>query len=654
VPLGLRSPLLVAAAVAVAFVVAPARAVALVGGAVAIDGPSSDVVGLDGVAMAEDGSGGLVYSKRVGGHVHVFVSRFVNRAWQPPQRVDVGQPYDSSWPAIGAGDGGRLVVTWIHQFGAGVQNRMYSASLDPGATQFQAPIAIDLDVREGLDAYPSLSMSAGGVAYLVYRVVYARQSPTLPPGTVDADYRIQRYSGSFWSLLGQPVDRIQSQPQATPTPLNAPQVATDQSGDAVVAWQEPDDQLIPRIYARRVFGSVLGNVLQASPSVVGGKPLNAPADQLSLAVSPFGETIVGMRQQGDVTTAWTRPRALVNMLPSSFADGAGAFVGARPVDGGGIAAPGPPPSDGALGTVSASADDNGGFDAGVGLGSRVLDAGGDEGTVADPVRIDGGGGAGASNPLVWRGAEGTLAAAWTVDNGPSSGVGLFERDTDGTPFQRTIAAPGGGAVQTLRLGGSTLGSALVGFLQGRDAGKQIAAASIEVPPGRFTVLTPPDWTRAKRLTLTWDPAPSTDSKLTYNVQVDGSDVVDGVRGLSRTLTRGQLDDGRHTVTVVAVDADGQTRTSVASTLLVDRTAPRVRIARIGPPPARRVRVTVSDGPRHEVSGVASVRIAWGDGRRSHSRRATHAYATGGRHVLTVVARDAAGNVRRVRKAVTFA
>ena len=66
--------------------------------------------------------------------------------------------YDSSWPAIGAGDGGRLVVTWIHQFGAGVQNRMYSASLDPGATRFQAPVAIDLDVREGLDARPSLSM----------------------------------------------------------------------------------------------------------------------------------------------------------------------------------------------------------------------------------------------------------------------------------------------------------------------------------------------------------------------------------------------------------------------------------------------------------------------------------------------------------------
>ncbi|HEU4703814.1 MAG TPA: hypothetical protein VFS37_15140, partial [Conexibacter sp.] len=399
-PTRLRSSLLLAAAVAATLAAAPARASALVSGATVLDGPSGDVVSLDGVAMAEDGGGGLVYTKRVGGHVHVFVSRFADRAWQPPQRVDAGQPYDSSWPAIGAGNGGRLVVTWIHQFGAGVQNRMYSASLDPGATRFQAPIAIDLDVREGLDAAPWLSMAPGGAAYLVYRVVYARQSPALPPGTVDADVRIQRYGGSFWSLLGQPVDRVQAQPQAAPTALNGPRVETDQTGNAVVAWQEPDDQLIPRVYARRVFGKVLGNVLQASPPDVEGTagrvPLNAAADQLSLAVSPFGEAIVGMRQQPDAKSPWTRPRALVNMLPSSFADGAGSFIGARPVDGGG--ADGPDPVGGALGTLAVATGDDGGFDAVLGLGARVVGVSGDELAVGHPLRLDDGGG-GAFDPL---------------------------------------------------------------------------------------------------------------------------------------------------------------------------------------------------------------------------------------------------------------
>ncbi|HYV17263.1 MAG TPA: PKD domain-containing protein [Conexibacter sp.] len=635
-----------AALAAIAVVLLPAYAGAVISAATTIDGPSGAIVGFDGIAMAQDGTGGLVYRKRVGGRVHVFASRFVNDAWQPPQRVDVGQPFDSSWPAIGAGNGGRLVVTWIHQFGAGVQDRMYSASLDPGARTFQAPVAIDLDVREGLDAAPSLSMERGGVAYLVYRVVYQRQSPDLPPGTVDADYRLQRYSGSFWSLLGQPVDRTQSQPQATPTPFNGPQVATDANGNAVVAWQEPDDALIPRIYARRVFGQVLGDVLPASPTSVGGVALHAAADQLSLAVSPFGEAIVGMRQQPDPHSPWHHARALVNMLPSSFADGAGTFIGARPVDGGGGDGPA-----GSLGPVSVATDDAGVFDAGFGLDARALDAGGDEGAVDPPVRLDdgsGAGGAGGAAPLVARGSEGTLAAAWTIDQHGSGGAGLLERRADGTPFQRIVSAPAGGVVQSLRLSGSDLGSALAGFEQGRDSGAQIVAASIEAPPGRFTVLTPAGWTRRRRVRLSWDPAPSTTGAVTYDVQVDGEDVASGLTRLTRTLGRGQLDDGSHEVTVVADDALGQSATSVVSTLKVDRRAPRVRIARLSD---GRVRVRVRDGARGDCSGVASVAIAWGDGTRSHARRATHRYTAAGPHRLTVSVRDRVGNKRRIRKVI---
>ena len=62
--------------------------------------------------MAEDGTGGLVYLKRVGGVAHVFVSRFLGGRWQTPIQADPGQPFAASWPRIGAGDGGELVVTW--------------------------------------------------------------------------------------------------------------------------------------------------------------------------------------------------------------------------------------------------------------------------------------------------------------------------------------------------------------------------------------------------------------------------------------------------------------------------------------------------------------------------------------------------------------
>ncbi len=630
----LRSPLLLAVALLAG---APAGATASISAAVPIDGPSGDLVGLDGVAMAPDGSGGLVYRKRAEGRVHVFVARHVGGRWEAPQRVDVGQRYDSSWPAIGAGDGGRLVVTWIHQFGGGVQNRMYSAALDPGARRFQAPVAIDLDVREGLDAAPSLSMNRGGVAYLAYRVVLRRQAPDLPPGTVDADYRLQRWSGSFWSPFGQPLDRVQSQPQATPTALNGPRVATDATGNAVVAWQEPDDQLIPRVWARRVFGQVLGNVLQASPNDVGGTPLRAAADQLSLAVAPFGEAIVGMRQQPDPLSPWKRPRTLANMLPSSLAEGAGTFVGARPVDGGGDDGPA-----GSRGPVSVAVDDDGGFDAAFALDRRVLGVSGDEAVVGAPEPL----GAGA-DPLVAHGREGSLAAAWKVDQNGAGGVGLYERRVDGTPFQRLVGAPGGGVVQTLRLGGSELGSALVGWIQGRDAGAQIAAASIVVPPGRFTAHTPPGWVRGRRVTLSWDPAPSTSGPIAYDLQVDGEEIATGLRRLRRVVGRGAVGDGSHEVTVVATDALGQTATSVVSRLKVDRTGPRATASRGR---GGRVVLRVHDDPG---SGVAarSVRIAWGDGTTTRGkRRATHAYGASGPRRIVVTARDRAGN--RARRVVT--
>ena len=94
--------------------VQPARAVILP--ATTIDGPSEDIVGFGGVAMAEDGTGGLVYLKRVDGVPHVFVSRYVEGHWLAPIRVDTQEPFAASWPRIGAAEGGELVVVWATPF----------------------------------------------------------------------------------------------------------------------------------------------------------------------------------------------------------------------------------------------------------------------------------------------------------------------------------------------------------------------------------------------------------------------------------------------------------------------------------------------------------------------------------------------------------
>ena len=67
-----------------------------------VDGPGAGVVEVGDAAMSEDGSGGIVYLKKVDGRNHVFAAQFTGGAWRPPQRVDVGQSFDSSWPRIGA------------------------------------------------------------------------------------------------------------------------------------------------------------------------------------------------------------------------------------------------------------------------------------------------------------------------------------------------------------------------------------------------------------------------------------------------------------------------------------------------------------------------------------------------------------------------
>src|SRR5689334_6913470 len=118
----------------------PARAT--ISAAQTIDGPS-DGIGEGGrVPMSQDGTRGNVYRKRVGGRAQHLAPQFSGDLLHAPQQVDVGQAFDSSWPTIGAGDGGRLVVTWVQEFGAGT-DRLFSASLDPGASRCQAAVAVD-------------------------------------------------------------------------------------------------------------------------------------------------------------------------------------------------------------------------------------------------------------------------------------------------------------------------------------------------------------------------------------------------------------------------------------------------------------------------------------------------------------------------------
>ncbi len=619
-----------------------------------IDGPSGDVVDVGDAAMAEDGTGGVVYLKKEGGRNHVFVARFA-AGWEAPQRVDTGQDFDSSWPRIAAGDGGRLLVTWVQEFGVG-SDRMFSATLDPGAKGFQEPVPVDFNVGEATATFPDLAMNAGGQAYLTYLAI-TDDSPLNPPGFLGIDVRVARYNNRLWSVLGNPVDRNPATPMPKPTAASGPKIGIDTLGQAVVAWREPDDEFVNRVWARRVFGTSFGIPLMVSPSSWEGAPLRGEADAFDLDDAGFGQAAVAFRQQPGQGSKLSTPRLFVNEMPDAYAEGASAFAGARLIDGG---------PQGDLGAPSVAVEPEGGFLSGFSAGTATLLAAGDNAALGPTERADDGGSSIGGEPRVDIAASLAAVAAWKELRGGSGAVAVRELRADGVVEPASLAAPGGGTIGSLTLGGSGLGDAIVAWRQGSGAKAQIAAAVIDAPPDTFLVEVPDGWQRRAKLVVKWNPADNAVGTLRYSVGVDDEQIGKRTTHLNARLKTKRIGDGRHKLQVFAIDSSGQETGSRKGVLLVDRKRPRVRLRRHG----RRVAVVVSD----RTSGVKgrSVKVSFGDSgrarassssRRRHRRHGhgkrrprpvvlRHRYASPGRYRVAVTARDRAGNrvafSRRVR------
>jgi PKD domain len=614
---------------------------------VPIDGPSAEIVDFGGAAMAADGTGGIVYRKRVEGRTHIFAAQYVGGKWGAPQRVDVGETFDSSFPAIAAGEGGRLVVVWTNHYSS-TTDGLFSATIDPGSGGFQAPVPVDLNIGEATGTYPSLAMNLSGQGLVAYRVITAvsgPSTPNIPPGYVLCEIRMARFDGQYWSSFGVPLERNPAQPVPQPTAVNSPRVAIDLTGQGLLAWQEPDDSFVSRLYARRIFGMTPGNLLQVSPSTFGGHPLNGPIDELSLDLAGFGEGAVAWRQQPSPGSGFTHARVFAAEIPTSFDPHGSVFGAAKAVDG-------PPTADGpaeALGPLSIAVDGKGGFDVGYGSGHQSFDVAGSEASVSKPVRLDGGSEV-PGDPVLTRAEDGALAAAWKVQSAGSGALAVLERRADGTPNRSLVAAPHGGAVHQLGVGGSHRGDAIFGFLQGDGTNAQIAAVVVRAPPGEFVTSAPSGWVKVARIPLQWEVPLAGAGKILYSVLVDDREVAEEIFGNQYTLTRAQLVSGIHTLQVQATDSLGQVVDSVPATLKVDHTAPKVNLSvRAG-----RVTVRVIDEPKGESSGVdpRSVKVRFGDGSSGYGHSTLrHSYAHGGSYTVLVIASDKAGNRTKVRRVV---
>ncbi len=287
------------AAVVLAIHVPQARAVILP--ATTIDGPSEDIVGFGGVAMAEDGGGGLVYLKRVEGVPHVFVSRYVGGSWLAPIRVDYEEPFAASWPRIGAAENGELIVVWATPFATKEGKPVYEllgALLGGGGTTFGPAMIVDQDIEEATGTSPDLAMSSTGQADVVYRV-----RRTVGRQRVAAAARRRGRAGARRALrrpaLVEPWGD-QPQPRRLDAPAHAGQRAADwRSGPPATRSSSGRS---PTSKGSRASGrgassaSTVNYVLPVSATTVAGAPITDDADAPSVALSRLGQAEVAYRQ----------------------------------------------------------------------------------------------------------------------------------------------------------------------------------------------------------------------------------------------------------------------------------------------------------------------------------------------------------------------
>ena len=643
-PLRLAVPLLALAAILLAANPQSARAVILP--ATTIDGPSPDIVGFGGVAMAEDGTGGIVYLKRVEGVPHVFVSRYAEGRWLAPIQVDTGEKYAASWPRIGAANGGELIVVWATPFATRREKPVYellASELAPGSAQeFSPAIIVDSNIEEATGTSPDLAVSSTGQADVVYRVVET-SSPTVPllrPGDVVEQVRVAHFDGQRWSNLGA-INRDPGVSMRPPTEANAPKIAIGPTGNGVVVWQEPDIEGVARIWARRLFGSTLDYVLPVSAETFIGAPISTDADAPSVAVSWLGQADVAYRQNAGPGSPLPGPRIFLNILPNGESKSGGEFEGPIVADdavpGGQSASVGPPSIDidekedlrllyDANGTPRVIEGDDKGLTAALSLGPGFV---GSEQISVSVMNKQGGG-----------------VSAWpSQDAQGAPAVAVREDFPSGAAQTGLVSGGAGGEVGELAVGRSGLGDGLVAFRQGPFGDAAIVAAQVTAPPTELVMSVPKGWVKPSRATITWQPAVSADGPLRYSVVLDGRALPAPAGASSLRLDPLGLGAGRHRVQLLATDINGQSTLSSPSPLDIAG-PPSVNIAR-----ARGgygVSVRVSDA--YSAVDAHDVIVSFGDGHsaRGH-RRFEHRYAHGGVYRVVVRVRDKLGEAAVVSR-----
>lgn len=640
-------PAWVALALAAAALAAPPPAAALVAPPETVAGPASDIVEFGGVAMSADGSGGLVFVKAIEGVPHVFASRYLGNSWGAPIRVDWDQPYEASQARIAAGPRGELLVVWVTEVATvkgKIRYGLFSASIGRGASSFGPSQPVDPEAGSGVGVDPSIAATAPGQAIVAYRVItnnFDGSTPTsiarLRPGDVVADIRLAKLKEDRWSQLGA-INRNPETSMRAPTATNGPQVGAGIDGNAVVAWQEPDQSGAARIWVRRIFGTTPGPVLEASPTSLEGAPVNGDVDAFSLTVTPLDQARIAMRlAPNSLPGRW---RLLLNTLPPGFKIPSSGLNGIQSVF---LA---PPSSLASIGVPGVAAYEKGGAEGLMRLsfvaGSQAhllgADQAGNPATVPlppGPTAVPGGESVAAVDP-----EGGGVVAYPALDSAGHQALAVRQEFTGGAAQVALVSGAQSGPIAGLAIGGSGSGDALIGFRQGEPGHFQIVADRVSTPPAAFKVKAPKGWVRPNRVHLRWEAAQTAVGNLTYSVLLDGQTLRQGLRRRRFHPRPALLGNGRSSLRVLATDSLGQQVLSSPVRLQVDGERPEIALN--GPNAAGRVSVRLRD--RDSGLRPKATRIDFGDGTRVRGGAGSrHAYERPGSYTIAVRGSDRAGN-----------
>ncbi len=588
-----------------------------------VDGPNPAILALGGLAVARDGTGGLIYLRQVGGVARVFASELVGGTFHGAVQLDSALPSASSAPVIAGTNGGELLAAFVNG------GELYAVQKPSASASWGAPVPIFAGA-----ANPSLSISTFGKAYLAFTGV----------GDGGHDVRVAYFDLGHWALASAPLDANPADDAGTGS--GAPQVATAGDGTAIVAWGENG-----HIYTRRVLGTSPSVVdQQVDPSSVAGwsevsagDPQISTGGDSSYAAVAFDELLASGAMQ--------QTRVFVNRLQASGYDGARAADGLSTPGTVGGGQPRVAVTEYGAGFVTAEQEQS--HD----LFETALS---DNENPQSTAQVNGL--AQQTDPDAVPATAGLVSTliAWQQNPG---GAGLPEIRVryapDGSTLgpEQVVSSPALGPTDAdlgLFAGGDVAGDAAIAWVQGTGSQTRIVAGQLFQAPGSVTPSTLFRYADSVNPILAWSPASEQWGAPRYALTVDGAAIADTTATAIRVPVA--LSQGRHVWRITASNLGGLTNASRTSTVFVDTVAPQVSFKLSGTRhPRTRVWIKVRDSdtprgiPRAQASGIASVQVRWGDGSKSTVRHVkSHVYRHSRTYAVKVIVTDRAGN-RTVKK-----